>query len=362
MAEWFGVFQVEDPVWRHLIQAGVIIVGGYVLAKLLYRLVHLIGYKISAKTETDLDDKIVAIFEKSVQRIVNTTALYFAINRLEPLFQGTWLNYVDGAFFVVMVILATILLTSVTKTIIEWYVATIAVRTESPLDEEILPLIRRLLNMLLYSIALMICLDHFHIDIKALVVSLGVGSFAIAFAAQETLSNMIAGFVIMVDRPFRVGDRIRITAGNITGDIVKVGLRSTQILDFDYNIVTVPNAQIVKSDIINFAYPDPTMRLRIDVGIAYGSDIEKAKKILVEVLLSDERILKEPLPEVAVTGFGDSSVQLAAIGRVRHYKEHFETGDTVRDRIHSSFARHGIEIPYPHRVIIARTEQNAKNG
>ncbi|HNM14098.1 MAG TPA: hypothetical protein PKJ64_04990, partial [bacterium] len=64
MAEWFGVFQVEDPVWRHLIQAGVIIVGGYAFAKLLYRLVHIIGYKISAKTETDLDDKIVAIFEK----------------------------------------------------------------------------------------------------------------------------------------------------------------------------------------------------------------------------------------------------------------------------------------------------------
>lgn len=347
----FEFLIIEDLATRIYAQSAAILISGLVAAQLVHLLIRLIQKTITSKTETDLDDRIVSALEKSLKQILIFTSLYVAVHRLDSIHHGRWLDYVDGGFFIVMVLLSTILLSNIVKAVVEWYLATIAQRTDSPVDVEVIPLIRRITNILLYAIALMICLDHFHIDIKALVVSLGVGSFAIAFAAQETLANMIAGFVIMVDRPFRVGDRIRIPSINQLGDVVKVGLRSTQILDFDYNIVTVPNAQIVKSEIINFDYPEPATRLRIEVGVAYGTDIEKARYLLLSIPPRFDKILKDPPPEAAVIQFADSAVTLVLICRVRHYKDHFELGDTVRQLIHSEFRKAGIDIPFPQRVV-----------
>ncbi|MBL7961085.1 mechanosensitive ion channel family protein [bacterium] len=351
MKEWLEILLIEDPAIRMLVQAAVIVVAGYVISKIVHLIVKIIQHRITSKTETDLDDRIVGVLEKSVQRIINVSALYIAAGRIENVYHGKWALYLDGAFFVVMVIFITMLFSGIVKVVMEWYVNVIAVRTQSQVDDELVPLVKRVANMLLYSIGLVICLDHFHIDIKALVVSLGVGSFAIAFAAQETLANMIAGFVIMVDRPFRAGDRIRILSSQQTGDVIKVGLRSTKILDFDNNIVMIPNAQIIKNEIINFSYPEVASRLRIEVGVAYGTDIEKAKKILIDVCKSFEQVLPEPKPTAFLLGFGDSSVNLAVVARVQHYREVFDTSDAVRVKIYDEFNKHGIEFPFPQRVV-----------
>lgn len=350
------MLQVENDTLRMFLQAGAIIVAGYVLSKIVHLIVKIIQHRITSKTETDLDDRIIGVLEKSIQRIINVTALYIAAMRIENVYQGKWVMYLDGAFFVIMVVFITMLMSSLVKAVMEWYVAVIAVRTQSQVDEELVPLVKRVANLLLYSIGLVICLDHFHIDIKALVVSLGVGSFAIAFAAQETLANMIAGFVIMVDRPFRAGDRIKILSSQQVGDVVKVGLRSTKILDFDNNIVMIPNAQIIKNEIINYSYPEVSTRLRIEVAIAYGTDIEKAKNTLVSVCSNFDQVLTDPKPAAYILGFGESSVQMVVVGRVRHYKDLFDISDAVRAGIYDEFNRQGIEFPFPQRVIHVKNQ------
>jgi small-conductance mechanosensitive channel len=351
MKDLIEIFQVENLMLRVLLQAAAIVAAGYVLSKLFHLIVKIIQHRITSKTETDLDDRIIGVLEKSVQRIINATALYIAVGRIEDVYHGKWTLYLDGAFFVIMVIFITMLMSSLVKAVMEWYVAVIAVRTQSQVDEELVPLVKRVANLLLYSIGLVVCLDHFHIDIKALVVSLGVGSFAIAFAAQETLANMIAGFVIMVDRPFRAGDRIRILSSQQVGDVLKVGLRSTKILDFDNNIVMIPNAQIIKNEIINYSYPEISTRLRIEVGVAYGSDVEKVKKILVDVCESFDEVLKEPKPSAYLLGFGESSLQMIVVGRVRDYKTLFDVSDAVRAKIYEEFNKRGVEFPFPQRVV-----------
>lgn len=351
MKEWFEIFQIENVTVRMLVQAAAIIVGGYIVSRIVHLIVKVIQRRITSKTETDLDDRIIGVLEKSVQQIINFTALYIAAGRIENVYHGKWTTYLDGAFFIVMVIFITMLFSGMVRVIMEWYVTLIAARTQSQVDDELVPLVKRVANMLLYSIGLVICLDHFHIDIKALVVSLGVGSFAIAFAAQETLSNMIAGFVIMVDRPFRAGDRIRIISSQQTGDVIKVGLRSTKVLDFDNNIVMIPNAQIIKSEIVNYSYPEVSTRLRIEVSVAYGSDIEKIKKVLTDVCESFDQILSEPKPAAYVLGFGESSVQMVLVGRVKNYKDLFDTSDAVYAAIYEQFNKQGIVFPLPQRVV-----------
>ncbi len=360
MADWSDIFVIDNPTLRILVQALSIVVAGYFLSKIVHLIVKIIQRRITSKTETDLDDRVIAVLEKSVQRIVNATALYIAVGRVEVVYHGKWTMYLDGAFFVIMVVFLTMLLSGLVKVLMEWYVAVIAVRTQSPVDDELVPLVKRIANLLLYSIGLVICLDHFHIDIKALVVSLGVGSFAIAFAAQETLANMIAGFVIMVDRPFRTGDRIRILSSQQVGDVLKVGLRSTKILDFDNNIVIIPNAQIIKNEIVNYSYPEVTTRLRVEVSVAYGTDVEKAKKILTDVCEGFEDVLEDPKPTAYLVGFGESALQLVVIGRVRHYKDLFEIADAVRKKIYDEFNKQGIEFPFPQRVVHVKNAVPAK--
>lgn len=344
----------DNPHVLLAVQVAAIMTGGFVVSKILHLAAFVARKTVTSRTKTELDDRILGVIEKNIRRIVLVCTLFATSEWIEKTYQGAWGVYAAGVFFVLVVALVTMLLAQVIRVLLEWYVETIAARTESPMDDELVPLVQRVTNLLLYSIAAIICLDHFKIDIKALVVSLGVGSFALAFAAQETLANMIAGFVIMVDRPFRVGDRIKIAQNNQVGDVVKVGLRSTKILDFDNNIVTIPNSQIIKNEIINYSYPDVATRLKIDVGVAYGTDLDQVKTMLVQLCRAFPQIMPDPEPAAYVTQLGESAVQITLIGRVRHYKELYDVADALRKQIHDALPKAGIEIPLPQRVVHIR--------
>lgn len=344
----------DNPHVLLAVQVSAILAGGFIVSRILHLAIFVARKTVTSRTKTELDDRLLGVIEKNIRRIVLVCTLFATSEWIEKTYGGAWGIYAAGIFFVLVVALVTMLMAQVTRVLLEWYVETIAARTESPMDDELVPLVKRVTNLLLYSIATIICLDHFKIDIKALVVSLGVGSFALAFAAQETLANMIAGFVIMVDRPFRVGDRIKIAQNNQVGDVVKVGLRSTKILDFDNNIVTMPNSQIIKNEIINYSYPDVATRLKIDVGVAYGTDLDQAKALLVQLCRAFPQIMTDPAPAAYVTQLGESSVQITLVGRVRHYKELYDVADALRTQIHDALPKAGIEIPLPQRVVHIR--------
>ena len=348
---------IQDPFLRTSFQAIVIVLAGYVVSQLIHLLTIIVQKLVTSKTATDLDDRLVQVIQKHIRRIILFVSLFIAMHRVEKVTEGQWATYLDGAFFVIMVFLVTLLLINSVRVLVEWYLNTIAIRTASPVDQEVIPLVKRVSNLLLYSIAVMICLDHFHIDIKALVVSVGVGSFALAFAAQETLANMIAGFVIMVDRPFRVGDRIRIPATGQFGDVTKVGLRTTQILDVEHNVVIIPNSQMIKSEIINFSYPDAAMRLVIEVSIAYGSNTDQAKVILESSCASFPQILADPKPVADMTGFADSSLQMIVVARASHFTDVFKIQSAIREKVYAEFSRAGIVIPFPQREVRIRGDK-----
>ncbi len=351
--EWWKEL-IPDLIQRTFVEAGVIIVCGFCLAWLVDLFVRIIQVKITSRTETDLDDRIFGVIKKSVKRLIHVMAIYMAVMHLDTVVKGTWSVWADGVFFVVVIFFLTLLVSSIISEIFQWYLETVAKKTESTLDDELIPLARRVVNIILYTIALITCLDHFEIDIKALIVSLGVGTLAVALAAQETLANMIAGFVIMVDRPFRVGDRINLPRSNKVGDVIKIGLRSTKILDFDNNVVTIPNAEIVKNDVINFSYPDINIRLKIDVEVAYGSDLDKVKTILVDVVSSFETVLPDPKPAAYLVDFKESGIGMTVVGRVRNYKELWDTLDAARMKIYKEFQKFQIEISFPRRVVYLR--------
>lgn len=134
-----------------------------------------------------------------------------------------------------------------------WYRDTIAIKTRSSLDDEFIPLFSRVGRAVLWVIGAIIILSHFEVDTKAIIASLGVGSLAIALAAQDTIANIIAGFLIMVDRPFRIGDEIKLPSGEKV-KVLDIGIRRSKFLSEENAIIIMPNLELSKSKIVNFTY------------------------------------------------------------------------------------------------------------
>jgi small-conductance mechanosensitive channel len=192
----------------------------------------------------------------------------------------------------------------------------------------------------------------------------GVAGIAIGFAAKDTLSNLIAGVLLIIDRPFEVGDRIEVwsaPAGSATwGDVINVGLRATKIKTTDNIVIIIPNNEIMKRDIVNYTIISTNIRVRINVGVAYDADIEKAKKLILDVADAVAWISKSPAPKVVVRSFGESSVDLQLRVWIDDARKRMDTVSYVTDKIKTAFDQHGIEIPYPKRDITV-TQRSLKN-
>ncbi|MCD6583394.1 MAG: mechanosensitive ion channel [Candidatus Omnitrophica bacterium] len=146
--------------------------------------------------------------------------------------------------------------------IFSWYEKKVALQTKTRLDEELIPLLRRTAKIGLWVISLLIILPLFGVNITALVTTLGVGSLAIALAAQDTIANIIAGFMIMIDRPFRIGDRIKLPTGEEV-TVLDIGIRRSKFSLDDQAIIIVPNLELSKNKIVNFTYAEEELKKNI---------------------------------------------------------------------------------------------------
>ena len=155
-----------------------------------------------------------------------------------------------GTFFVICVVLT---LQRIAEVILDWYKGNIAVKTETKLDDKLIPLLARTLKVAFWVIALMVILPFYGVNISALVAALGVASLAIALAAQDTIANIIAGYLIMIDSPFVIGNKIKLPSGEIV-QVLDVGVRRSKFLAEDKAIIFVPNVNLSKNKIINYTY------------------------------------------------------------------------------------------------------------
>ncbi|MBU2444689.1 MAG: mechanosensitive ion channel [Bacteroidetes bacterium] len=358
---------IPNPVLMHL----VISVGIFILIITLGRIVNLVLKivikPLVGKTKTTLDDKIVQLIVKFSNRIFFVAGLYLAIKyfvdqlktdkRIENYmsdgvyrFTLSLSSLINDVLYVVTVLFFIYALYHLFSIVMDYYLEKKDVQKGERSAYDLIPFIKKLILVILFTIGLLIILNKFKVDVSGIVLSLGIASLAIALAAQETLSNMIAGFVILVDRPFRIGDRIRLPSGEI-GDVFEIGMRSTKFLDFDNNLIIVPNAEIVKTIIQNLTYPNTVSRIVVDVGVAYDTNLEKAKGILLELAKNHSLVTLEFEPQVFVVNFSASSIDLRLIARTLDYRNVYQIQSDLRESIKSDFKKNGIEIPFPQMVI-----------
>lgn len=221
------------------------------------------------------------------------------------------------------------------------------------IDEGTSYTLSRVTQYIIITIGALVSFQFVGIDLSGLAVIFGLLSVGIGFGLQNVTSNFISGLIILFERPISVGDRV--TVANIEGDVTEINIRSTKVRTVNNISIIVPNSEFVSKDVINYSHGDPTYRLDVNVGVSYGSDLDKVLKVMQEVADESENVLKQPKAEVHLIEFGDSSwnMQLRAwIADVKHYPR---VRNELNQAIVHKFRANDIEIPFPQRDLHVRS-------
>jgi small-conductance mechanosensitive channel len=193
------------------------------------------------------------------------------------------------------------------------------------------------------------------VDVTAWLASAGILGIAIGFAAKDTLANLFSGIFILADAPYKLGDYVVLDSGE-RGQVTEIGMRSTRILTRDDIQIIIPNAAIGAAKIVNESGgPHVKRRVRIAVGVAYGSDVERVKAVLLDVALKSYHLVNLPAPRVRFRAFGNSSLDFELLGWIDEPEARGRAVDELNTAIYHRFQEENIEIPFPQRDLHIKT-------
>lgn len=352
---------IPAAYWQDIGKAIAILLGAAILGRLVLFLIDKVFVRIARRTPTTFDDALLDAVRTPLFWLIMFVALQIALDQLSFL-SGDLKESREGLVFFLYWLVGFLLTYRLVGNLMSWYQEEMARRTESALDETVMPFLRRVVLTGLAIVAIIILLSHLGVDVSALVASLGIATLAIALAAQNTLSDIITGFAIMLDRPFSIGDRVEILELDTWGDVQDIGLRSTRIRTRDNRMVVVPNSVIGKSLVVNHSDPSTVYRVQTHVGVVDGTDLSLARKTMIDTVRAQDWVMKDERIEALFIEFGES----ALIFRVRCWIEHYVETRRIMDKLNSCLydALHdaGIETPPPIRKLYHRVDPADRDG
>jgi small-conductance mechanosensitive channel len=216
------------------------------------------------------------------------------------------------------------------------------------------PLLNNLLRVVMVLIGVYLMLLAWNVNVTGLVASAGIVGLALSFAAQDTLGNLFAGVAIIIDQPYRIDDYIVLDSGE-RGRVTHIGLRSTRLLTRDDEEISIPNGIMGRAKIVNESGgPHVKYRLRVPVGVAYGSDIDQVMACLIRISIDHPNVCRDPEPRVRLRTFGDSSIGFELLVWIAEPALRGLVLHELNCELYRSFAREGITIPFPQRDVHIR--------
>jgi len=322
--------------WLNLIISILIAVAGiYILTSLLF----LVLRKLVNRTATPFDDRLLAEIGGQVRAFLVVAVVQFSTDRL-PFVAVNLKQFLSHIYF----ILYTFIIGRILWKLLDISLVLYAEKRERGKTGVFLKVLQNILRILLVVVLFSIFLEHFGVNINALIGILIVGILAIVLAAQDTLADAINGFIILFDRPFRIGDRIEISELNTWGDVIEIGLRTTRIQTRDSRMVVVPNAKIGKSQVVNYSYPDPHFRLQTDFLVADGHDLEEIRQIMIDTIQEMEGVIKDRPVRALVQEIGDGSLRFRVRWWIDSYTETRDIYDQVNTAVYYAFKSSGIKL------------------
>jgi MscS family membrane protein len=256
----------------------------------------------------------------------------------------------------VYILLGTWIASSLAHNIILIYGHSLAEKGEGPLDDRLIEFLELTARYVIWFIGIMLILVNLEVDITPFLAGAGIVGLAFALAAQDLISNFYGGAIITIDKPFKVGDRVKVE--QYYGDVVDIGPRSTRLLTQDNQIITIPNNKITTNYVINYSEPDPKLRIAIPVSVASGTDPSKVKDLLLDIsqlaIQKTGYLLEEPAPQVFLSEFGDFNLKFILYVWAQKYTLTDEVKDAINLQIAKRFAAEGIDIPFPQMEVMIK--------
>lgn len=327
---------ISEYAWAQLLVA----VALYILATILVELVINKGIKkLCAHTETSIDDHIIDFLHSPLYQTVVLVGIMhiLIIVDFNPGFTGAVVKIGKSCIILAWLAASIKIINFLAKALPSW---------REKLGQDLLSLIHKSVFLVLLFSALASWFWIWHIDLTPVFASAGVAGIAIALAAKDTLANFFGGISLFLDKVYRVGDYV-IIDNTERGEVVEIGIRSTRIITRDDVLVNIPNSIMATSKIINESAPYPQYRIKIPVGVAYGSDLDLVEGVLLDIAASDDKIVSQPFPRVRVRTLADSSVNVELLVWVKDPRDRGMQTHLFLKEIHKRFSNEGIHIPFP---------------
>jgi len=306
---------------------------------------------LAKKTKTKIDDIVI----KSVSSIIFYIALLLGIKvGLQDFEFGENIQAIfDGIINTLIIFVVTVLLLKIISGFALQWTKEWKFKTKTTADERLIPFLQKILKTVVIVLALIFAFNAWKINISPLLATAGIAGIAIGLAVKDSLSNILGGLQLVLDKTFKVGDKIQLESGEL-GVIMDVGLRSTKLRTYDNEVIYIPNGYLANTKIKNFTEPDLSIRASVSFGVEYGSDTKKVQKVVLEAIKKIENVLEQPEPGVLFLEMSDFSLDFVARAWVESYTDAYSTKLKMTDEIYNALNKANIGIPFPTRTVYTK--------
>ena len=350
---------LEKELWGNTIEnwgiSILIILGAIIIVKLLSLLGKKVIKPFVTGTDNHLDDVIFYSLEAPVKFAIILLGIWIAIHRL--VYPDSFVKVVDNAYSILIVLDITWFFGRLFSSLLQVYWG----KQSNGQANKMMPIIKRTILVIVWLIGIVMALSNVGVNISALLGTLGIGGIAFALAAQDTVKNVFGAFTILTDKPFSIGDTIRVDS--YEGTVVDVGVRSTKIMNYDKRIITFPNYKITDTSIVNIS-SEPMRRVVLNLGLTYDTTSEKMKEAL-ELLKSIpkrvENVSSNPSDIVAVfTEYSDSALVIMYIYFIEKQGDILGVTSNMNMEILAAFNKAGLNLAFPTRTVYIQKDESLK--
>ena len=326
-----------------------LIICSFICAKIIDVIFIKFLSKLVKKTKSQLDDKILKTIHKPLYYSLLFIGIRFSISIKDFYLTENHIFIITATLKSVSTILWSIALFKIFMLLINWYTSKSA--NSKLINSKLLPLFDNIGKIIIFSGAAYLIMVSWGVNPVGWLASAGVLGIVLGLAAKDTIANLFSGIFIMVDSPYKEGDYINLDSGE-RGYVMNIGIRSTRIMTRDDIEITIPNSVIANAKIINESGgPDEHERVRLSVGVAYGTDLDLVKKILFDVAKDSGLISEKFDPRVRFRKFGESSLDFQLLFWIDKPEARGRTLDALNMAVYKEFNKHNIEIPFPQRTV-----------
>jgi len=318
------------------------------LAKIILRQVL---KPLAKKTKTKIDDLIIKSLSSIIFYIVLLVGLKVGLQNFE--LRENVQTVFDGIINTLLILTVTLLLLKIIGNFAQQWMREWKFRTKTTADERLIPLLQKVLKAVVIILAIIFVFNAWKINISPLLTTVGIAGLAIGLAVKDTLGNILGGLQLVLDKTFKVGDKVQLESGEM-GTILDIGLRSTKLKTYDHEVIFIPNGYLANAKIKNFTHPDVSIRVNVDFGVIYGSDPEKVRQVVLKAIKKIETVIEEPEPVVQFLKMSDFSLDFVARAWVKSYTEAYSTKLKMTDDIYNALNKANISIPFPTRTVYTK--------